>query len=183
MNCHACPLPGRVALAVYTERPRLFSKIWSIPGVRRYQTGDSEMRAVFPIEALPAVARVIRAHRKPGIGAEVAKKIGSITAFGGTSRPQKTRFESSRGPEVNGSGARGGPLPTFLTARQVADMLHVDERTVLRWAQHDASMPTTRLGRVVRFEREPLLRWLARKQPRLARQFAEVTPPSAPGAA
>ena len=84
---------------------------------------------------------------------------------------------------MNGSGARGGPLPTFLTARQVADMLHVDERTVLRWAQHDASMPTTRLGRVVRFEREPLLRWLARKQPRPARQFAEVIPPSAPGAA
>src|SRR3989442_7822378 len=77
--------------------PRLFSKIWSIRGDRRYQTGDSEMRAVFPIEALPAVARVIRAHRKPGIGAEVAKKIGSRTAFGGTSRHQKTRFESSRG--------------------------------------------------------------------------------------
>jgi len=84
---------------------------------------------------------------------------------------------------VNGGGASGGPLPTFLTARQVADMLHVDERTVLRWAQHDASMPATRLGRVVRFEREPLLRWLARKQPRSARQFAEVAPPSTPGAA
>jgi len=84
---------------------------------------------------------------------------------------------------VNGGGASGGPLPTFLTARQVAAMLHVDERTVLRWAQHDASMPATRLGRVVRFEREPLLRWLARKQPRSARQFAEVAPPSTPGAA
>ena len=91
VNCHACPLPGRVALAVYTERPRLFSKIWSIPGVRRYQTGDSEMRAVFPIEALPAVARVIRAHRKPGIGSEVAKKIGSRTAFGGTSQAETAR--------------------------------------------------------------------------------------------
>jgi len=64
----------------------------------------------------------------------------------------------------------GGPL--FLTARQVASMLQVDERTVLRWAQHDASMPATRVGRVVRFEREPLLRWLARKQPRSARHLA-----------
>ena len=82
---------------------------------------------------------------------------------------------------MNGGGASGGPLPTFLTARQVAAMLHVDERTVLRWAQHDASMPATRLGRVMRFEREPLLRWLARKQPRLARQLVEVIPPSAPG--
>ena len=84
---------------------------------------------------------------------------------------------------MNGGGVSADPLPTFLTAREVADMLHVDERTVLRWAQHDVSMPATRLGRVVRFEREPLLRWLARKQPRLARQFAEVTPPGAPGAA
>jgi len=61
-------------------------------------------------------------------------------------------------------------LPTYVTARDVADMLRVDERTVLRWAQRDASMPAIRLGRVVRFERETLLRWLARKQPRAARR-------------
>ena len=67
-----------------------------------------------------------------------------------------------------------GALPTFLTARQVADMLQVDERTILRWAQHDASMPATRFGRVVRFEREPLLRWLARKQPWSARVLARA---------
>jgi excisionase family DNA binding protein len=67
-------------------------------------------------------------------------------------------------------------LPTFLTARDVADMLRVDERTVLRWAQRDASMPATRLGRVVRFEREPLLRWLARKQPRAARRTTAAAP-------
>ena len=46
VNCHGCPLPGHAALAIYTDRARLFSKIWSLPGVRRYQTGDSEMRAV-----------------------------------------------------------------------------------------------------------------------------------------
>jgi excisionase family DNA binding protein len=63
-------------------------------------------------------------------------------------------------------------LPIFLTARDVADMLRVDERTVLRWAQQDASMPATRVGRIVRFERELLLRWLARKQPRAARRLA-----------
>ncbi len=71
-------------------------------------------------------------------------------------------------------------LPTFLTPQQVAEMLHVNQRTVLRWAQSDASMPATRLGgRVVRFEREPLLRWLARKQPRSARQFAQGSTPGA----
>lgn len=76
-----------------------------------------------------------------------------------------------------------GHLPTFLTTRQVADMLQVDERTVLRWAQHDASMLATCLGRIVRFEREPLLRWLVRKQPRSARQLAQVPTPRGPGAA
>jgi excisionase family DNA binding protein len=74
-------------------------------------------------------------------------------------------------------------LPTFLTARQVADMLQVDERTVLRWAQHDASMPATRLGRVVRFEREPLLRWLSRKQQRFAGSRRQVSMPHGSGAA
>ena len=51
-------------LAVYTNRPRLFPKVWSIPGVRRHQAGDSEMRAVFLPEALQEVAGVIQAKRK-----------------------------------------------------------------------------------------------------------------------
>jgi excisionase family DNA binding protein len=59
-------------------------------------------------------------------------------------------------------------IPSYLTPQQVADMLQVDERTVLRWAQQDASMPTTRIGRVVRFEKAALDRWLARKRPRSA---------------
>jgi excisionase family DNA binding protein len=67
-------------------------------------------------------------------------------------------------------------LPTFLTARDIAHMLRVDERTVLRWAQRDASMPATRLGRVVRFKRELLLRWLARMQPRAARRATPAVP-------
>ena len=59
-------------------------------------------------------------------------------------------------PRLGGTGTvSAASVPVFLTAQQVADMLQVDERTVLRWAQHDASMPATRLGRVVRFEREP----------------------------
>jgi hypothetical protein len=54
----------RVDLAVYTDRPRLFARIWAIPGVRRHQTGDVEMRAVFPRERLVSVATVIRARRR-----------------------------------------------------------------------------------------------------------------------
>jgi len=50
-------------LAVYTNRPRLFARLWAIPGVRRHQTGDSEMRALFPAEALRQVAAVIGQDR------------------------------------------------------------------------------------------------------------------------
>ena len=105
VNCNSCALPGQLALAVYTERPRLFSKIWSIPGVRRHQTGEREMRAVFPVEALEQVAVVIRARRKPGVTSAIAKKIGSRTAFRATSRPQGTGFEPGKGLGLS-SGTR-----------------------------------------------------------------------------
>ena len=69
-------IPGRLGqieyhdgheLAVYTDRPRLLPKLRTIPGVRRHQTGDQEMRALFPPEALDQVAGVIRARRRrPG---------------------------------------------------------------------------------------------------------------------
>ena len=55
-------------LAVYSDRPRLFAKLWAIPGVRRHQTGDHEMRASFPPEAIEQVAAVIRARRWGGGG-------------------------------------------------------------------------------------------------------------------
>ena len=73
-------------LAVYCDHPRFFEKLWAIPGLRRHQTGDQEMRAVFPLEALEQVAGVIRAKRKPGITSEMARNMGSGTAFRGTSR-------------------------------------------------------------------------------------------------
>jgi hypothetical protein len=86
-------------LAVYCTRPRLFQKLWAIPSVRRYQTGDREMRAKFPPHALGQVAAVIRASRKPGFTSAMAKKAGARTAFKGTSRPQNARF--SAGPYPN----------------------------------------------------------------------------------
>jgi len=68
-------------------------------------------------------------------------------------------------------------LPAFLTPADVADLLQVHERTILRWAQQDASMPVTRLGRIIRFEKAPLMRWLARKRPwRTARRKATSPP-------
>jgi excisionase family DNA binding protein len=63
--------------------------------------------------------------------------------------------------------------PAYLTAPQVADLLQVDEKTVLRWSLQDASMPVLRRGRVVRFPRERLLTWLERQEPRSARRSAQ----------
>jgi hypothetical protein len=51
-------------LAVYTDRPRLFARLLAIPGVRRHQTGDQELRALFSAAVLPQVAHLIKARRR-----------------------------------------------------------------------------------------------------------------------
>lgn len=77
------------SLAVYsTTHPRLFEKLWAIPGVRRHQTGDHEMRAIFPPEALEQVALVIKARRKRTLSPEAARKLGAGTAYRVTSGHQ-----------------------------------------------------------------------------------------------
>src|SRR5437762_8437726 len=63
-------------LAVYTNRPRLFAKLWSIPGARRHQTGDTEMRAVFAPDALEQVALVIKARRRRSLSPDEARRRG-----------------------------------------------------------------------------------------------------------
>ena len=72
--------------------------------------------------------------------------------------------------------------PAYLTPAQVAELLQVSEKTVSRWGLEDASMPVLRRGRVVRFERERLLAWLARQEPRGAQRStgsAQAAPPAA----
>lgn len=87
-------IPGRLGrieqnggpeLAVYTDRPRLFAKVWAIPGVRRHQTGDTEMRALFPPAALPAVAKVVKARVRR---APTAAKHLIRHAYSAASRPE-----------------------------------------------------------------------------------------------
>ena len=51
--------------------------------------------------------------------------------------------------------------PIYLTASELAHQLHVDDKTVYRWAQQEPSMPVLRIKGVVRFPRERVLRWLA----------------------
>ena len=68
---------------------------------------------------------------------------------------------------------------TFLTPKQVAEMLRVSEATVSRWAAQDATFPATRLpGRLVRIEEQALHQWLRRKQRRKALQVADSLMPA-----
>jgi hypothetical protein len=53
-----------VTLAVYSDRPRLFARLRALSGIRPWQVGDQEIRVVFAVEFLPAVARLIRAQRR-----------------------------------------------------------------------------------------------------------------------
>ena len=76
VTCSSCSLPGQLALAVHTDRPRLFEKLWAISGVRRHQIGDAEMRAVFSPKALEHVAKVIRARRRRSLSPEDARRRG-----------------------------------------------------------------------------------------------------------
>src|SRR5216117_3770627 len=87
VNCSSCALPGQLALAVYTNHPRLFEKLWAIPGVKRHQTGDTEIRAVFPPEALEHVAGVIKARRRRTLAPEEACRRGFKPTHSATSEP------------------------------------------------------------------------------------------------
>jgi len=64
LNCWSCPLPGQVALAVYTDHRRLFEKLWAVPGVKRHQAGDNEMRATFLPDCIEQVSTLIKARRR-----------------------------------------------------------------------------------------------------------------------
>jgi excisionase family DNA binding protein len=50
-------------------------------------------------------------------------------------------------------------LPIFLTVEQVAAMLQVSTKSILRWVAADPSMPVLRVGRILRFPREQLMQW------------------------
>ena len=81
-----------------------------------------------------------------------------------------------QGPSGARSGVYSALLSTgdYLTPQQVADLLQIDEKTVSRWSLQDPTMPVFRRGRVVRFQRERLLAWLERQEPRSARRAAQA---------
>jgi hypothetical protein len=97
VNCSSCALPRRLALAIHTDHPRVFQKLWAIPGVMRHQTGDTEMRAVFVVELLGKVASVIRAKRWGGSGRGRSENFTLTSGQPATSRRSQPRNVGSQG--------------------------------------------------------------------------------------
>jgi hypothetical protein len=96
VSCCSCPLPRQVALAVHTDHPRVFQKLWAIDGVIRHQTGDTEMRAVFAVELLGKVASVIRAKRWGGSGRGRSENFTLSPGQPATSRRSEPRNAESQ---------------------------------------------------------------------------------------
>ena len=57
------------------------------PGCQAAQTGDTEMRAVFPPDALEQVALVIKARRRRSLSPAEARRRGFKPTHGATSEP------------------------------------------------------------------------------------------------
>jgi len=74
-------------LAVYSAHTRVWPKLWAIPGVRRHQTGDREMRALIPTEAIDQVAGVIQARRRRPAGSTAHLQKPAGPPYSLTSRP------------------------------------------------------------------------------------------------
>jgi hypothetical protein len=91
------PPAARLALAVHTDHPRVFQRLWAIRGVVRHQTGDTEMRAVFAVELLGKVARVIRAKRWGGSGRGRSENFTLTPGQPATSRSSEPRNAGSKG--------------------------------------------------------------------------------------
>lgn len=48
----------------------------------------------------------------------------------------------------------------YIAAEELAKVLNVSTKTILRWAKDEPSMPTFRRGKVLRFPRNRVLVWL-----------------------
>jgi hypothetical protein len=71
--------------AVYSNRPRVFGRLWALPGIRRWQVGDQEVRGLLPAGLLEVVARLVGAKRRRSLAPEAARQKGARTAYRATS--------------------------------------------------------------------------------------------------
>jgi hypothetical protein len=123
---------GGPELAVYCDRPRLFRRLSAIPGVRPRQIGDTEMRSLFPPEAIEPVAALIQARRRRigrPLSPEAARRLREAR-LGATSAVQEPR------PPVGMSSEKGAGRPPALPVRRCVELLPDEARPVSQeWGQ------------------------------------------------
>ena len=79
-------------------------------------------------------------------------------------------METEQALEVRQGAQQTSSTPVeYLTAQDVASLLRVDDKTILRWSLEDATMPVLKRGRLVRFPKARLLAWLRAKERPTAR--------------
>jgi hypothetical protein len=104
---------GAGQLAAFTRGPHIFRRLLALPGVRRHQTGDDEYRVLVSAEAVPAVAALLRCHRKRS-AAQAAHLLKH--AYGGASggaKPTGAAETTASMPSV----LTGGPTPAAAPAQ------------------------------------------------------------------
>jgi excisionase family DNA binding protein len=79
-------------------------------------------------------------------------------------RSERAASSDERGADSTIGTGRDRALLHLLTLPEVAELLRVSDKTVRRWML-SKRLPHVRLGRVVRFRQDELLRWIeARKE-------------------
>lgn len=73
-------------MAVFTDRVRMHARLLAIPGIRRHQTGDQELRALFPPSALSLVAGAVKARRKRTVSAASLQNLAAGREAGAATR-------------------------------------------------------------------------------------------------
>jgi hypothetical protein len=73
------------ALAVYSGRPHVFARLSAVPGIRRWQVGDQEVRGLVPVEGLAEVAGLFQARKRRVLTSEAARKRSGLRAVRVTS--------------------------------------------------------------------------------------------------
>jgi hypothetical protein len=102
-------IPGRLGriewtggpmLAVYSDRPKVFAKLLVVPGIKRHQIGDKEIRLLFEPALLAEVAAVIQARKRRTLTPEDARQRGLKAAHRATSGVQDRRGASKTASDM-----------------------------------------------------------------------------------
>ena len=105
-------VPGRLGrieyhddtdLAVFTNRRRLHVRILAIPAIQRNQTGDEELRALFPPDSLSQVAKTIKARRKRTPSPAMLENLAAVGAA--------TRFLAGSAQSLGVIQDENNPMP------------------------------------------------------------------------